>query len=270
LRHGELNVVLTHADEQSAASMDQVVSNLQLPQSVMSCLNNNNNYNNNNKSMVTWVFVYVQFPDEGVGHALLLMFDRYHRVQVVFDPHWGLDQDATYPSLASALCRRQFHPDYVNTPATVCGWAQQANSIQSSVEVNMDIDEHGVCGIICMLVILCCMRFNYYNPKHIADMIKNPLGGYSLINMLITWYDQLIHAPAAQVLSFILPHNQISDAQGVKCDVYNQKTAKMCSRRPCFRATSDPEGCFCWQHRHIHTNTSSTSRTCASANTGCA
>lgn len=218
---------------------------------------------------VVWVWVYIRWGGLPLGHATLLLFDPATRRQYYYDPHWGYDDNGG-ATISRALCQRRFHPAYEPAPLAECAPASIADSLQTLVQDEMDIDEHGVCGILCLLVVLCCTRVQYFDPLRVSQMMVPVLNQPPRMNEVISWYNGLIHTAANDVdavIRRIFPNRPPRDP-AERCAVYNPKTRRACSRRPC-HLDGQPCGAFCWQHRFLITNTNGDSRACDAASTGC-
>ena len=103
---GVMYVKVTNAAQQSPQAMKTLVSNLALPQTAVTCLNNPAQ-----GMHAVWVFVYINWPTGG-AHAAILVFDVRRKLQIHFDPQAGVDCH-TNPS--PYICAHRFHPLY--TPA---------------------------------------------------------------------------------------------------------------------------------------------------------
>lgn len=255
---GIIKVTFSQEDIASDQAVDQKLATVNLPPAVRQLLDHS-------PLRIVWVYINTAVIGNQMSHACMLMFDKETKTQVLFDPDW----DVNYP-IPSGLCRRRFHPDYINLPASVCGWAQHNACIQRVIEAELHPDEHGVCGILCILVMLCCNRFNFYNPKAVADYIKHTLSERGTMNMFISWYTDLLdivrgYNPAtnAHIAAYLL-RLQMDEETVVKrrCGVYNNKTGRICSRTSC-------DTCMCWQHRFLLTNKQGNTKRCKEVYSGC-
>jgi hypothetical protein len=252
---GSLDIRLTPAAVASPAGMDAFLQGVQLPPSVVSCLD----AGDASGRRTVWVYLLFFWPVTLVGHASIMMFDLKRKLQVVFDPDWGVDMPNT-PS--SGLCRRRFHPKYRNLTANMCAPALRADSLQRKVERRMHVEEQGVCGILTMLVMLCCVRHNFYNPKEVAALLIPVLSRAGVANQIITWYDAMTNKNGAAFLDHVLPRS----AQN-KCSAHSTATRTLCSRKSC---KDGDMRAFCWQHRYYGINRDAPSKKCSAPQAPCA
>ena len=210
-----------------------------------------------------FVWCYIRWEGRATGHAVFLMFDKKRKLQIVFDPHSGLD--GLNGRVVSAMAQREFYQGYTPVPVEQCTWLLHANSIQHLVQNNMHIEEHGICGLMCILVMITCMRFNFYNPKVIADMLV-PALSIQHCGQLISWYDEILtrvqnNAHVDTIISRLLP-----DSEELKCLAYSQGSGRLCSRGSCSAGTTHH---FCWQHRYIVLNNKAGNRKCVTQQSAC-
>lgn len=236
-----------------------------IPAAAMQCLDNNNP-----NIRAVWVFVSTiwELPNGEIdGHAGFMVFDKLRKKQIVFDPSWSHDiDDRTTMVVSKALCEYQFHPQYDLVPVNRCGWNHNELSLQSGVEDIMHMDEQGLCGLLSLLVILCCIRFNYYNPLHLATILRDVLSNQQQLygNKLISWYDDLVGTPDNQVLSALYPERR-NNGLGL-CYVYSRTTNTLCKRKAC---KEGQQKCLCWQHKFLNSNKPSGNKKCNAPQTQC-
>lgn len=206
-----------------------------------------------------WVYILLKWQGVRIGHAVIMAFDMKRKLQILYDPHGG------YRNIESAsyhLCKHQFHPDFTPVPPKLCFPRLQSQSLQSKVETIMDASEHGVCGILSTLVMICCIRFGYNNPLDVANMIIPNMSNESkqIGNKLISWYSQISTIDNdALFAKLVFPPSE----EG-RCSVYSSLSNRICSRGSCRN-----NGNLCWQHRHIIMNRMAPNKKCATAQSSC-
>lgn len=212
-----------------------------------------------------WMLLNFQWKSDGVdcGHAAILLFDIKRKLQIVFDPHTG---NNVPNDIGIALCRRKFHQEYANVDAVDSMPADWRMSIQQRMQEVMHVDERGMCGILCLLVMVCCLRFGYLNPGHVATLITELMVNVQrqIGNRLISWYEHIrVINPdnIAQFREAVLP---VSHAG--RCRVYSRITTRVCSRPSCRNAGGRN---LCWQHRHIILNRMAENMRCATDQEPC-
>jgi hypothetical protein len=133
------------------------------------------------------------------------------------------------------------------------GWAANHHSIQYKFDthrIGRALGMAGQCGILTILVLICCMRFGYWHPTNMARAICGAVPSNAarrtLVAHLVGWYDALTLAQPNQIRAMIFPNL----ANRGRCNVYSQATGRLCSRMRCAGAGH----CFCWQHRWILEN----------------
>ena len=158
--------------------------------------------------------------------------------------------------------RRQFHPSCVPVSADEWTWPTFAQSIQYHVATK-NAHDGGLCGFLTILVMLICIRFNYYNPKDVADMITPYLNKDKLINKLIYWYGDLIKTFGNQdkFIEKIMPLST-----EYVCRVFNPSTRRLCRRNSC---ANGPAKCMCWQHRALVMNNKAKHKRCGTEQVAC-
>ena len=190
-----------------------------------------------------------------------MLFDMRKMLQIVFDPDWHVGHEN---SVANALCRRRFHPNYRNLSKETLTPARHIHTLQRRMERWLDIEERGLCGILSFLVCLACIRFNYNNTRYMSWMIGNLLRRANKVKslQLIDWYSTIINTndpDALRELLFPAPSDE-------KCNTYSP-SSRACCTRPACRQGSD--GCTCWQHRYLVRNLDAQNGKCATAQALC-
>lgn len=237
----------------TAAGADAAVARAHVSDRLRACLNNPPS-----KTIIMWV--HINFED--VGHASAVLFDTRRRLQIVFDPDWKRDDPW---SISNALTRHQFHPAYTVMSEASCAPPTWSQSIQRRLQAHMHADELGICGILTIFVLVCCIRFNYLNPKHVANIIADYIDRPTyrpVANQLISWYDKIrrCNGDAFRSRVFVTP----SDGM---CRVYGMSTRACCPRKSC--NSSHGDRAMCWQHRYLVRNNKGNMK-CASPQQPCA
>ena len=245
--------------------LDQYVAHLRLPSKTIECLEKGGN-------RIVWVCVNISWYDMNHdrvdGHTIIMMFDTKRKVQVLFDPAWGFNWNQIGYHLigvSNALMRRQFHPRCTPVNSRFWTWPRTDQSLQFHVEKhikNTSKDEGGLCGILSILVMLTCIRFNYYNPKDVADMMVSCLTKRTLINELISWYEDIRTTNDRE--KFIEKIMPISTEN--ICRAFSPSTGRLCKRPSC---TIGPARCMCWQHRALIMNCNANSKKCGTKQASC-
>lgn len=235
-------VITFQVPETTPAAADAQIATVQLPPKVLSCLQGPTP----SRSIAVWV--KFQYRDSSGGwhgaHSTLIMFDTKNMLQIVFDPAWTVDVPGY---CSSALCRRRFHPAYRNCSVAECAETTTAASVQNRLETNVHIDEQGLCSCLTFVVLLCCFRFHYFNPKHIAhiiaDYIDHP-GRHDMANSLIDWWVSLRNRTGDSFRQKVFP----TPSDGY-CRVFGTSSGRCCPRKVCNATHNDR--CMCWQHLHL-------------------
>jgi hypothetical protein len=184
----------------------------------------------------------------------LVLFDLKRHCQIVFDPHVGYTQHNSQTSdCVRRLCGRQLHPGFQAVPAQQCLYPTSANSLQGHAMARMHNGIRDVCGILCLLVLVCCTRFGFYNTKAVGDILRTKMTPQQGIqDQLISWYLRILNnTPPGQVMQTVFP--RVPDLE--TCCTYSFATRGLCTRGPC---RSSPHLPTCWQHRFIVFNRNAT------------
>jgi len=210
----------------------------------------------NKKYKMCCVYLYLDH-DNRSGHATLLFFDLRRKLQWFFDPADHLNSTA---STYKAFSRRAYVNGFQVVPAQTIAFANANESIQHHFE-NINPDQTGTCGVLCIMVLLTCLRFGYYNTKKMSTLImqaaNTPALKRELMRKFISWYDDI-----SRVHRFNL--NEIyrmatRAAAGSLCSAYSQTSHRLCSRKSCREGTKRQ---FCWQHKSILQNPFLQSKKC--------
>ncbi|KAF6250488.1 hypothetical protein COO60DRAFT_1646880 [Scenedesmus sp. NREL 46B-D3] len=215
-----------------AQAMQQFVGTLQLPGAVAPCLLGPNI----GCKRATWVLVEVATPANHTHHMLLL-FDKRRDRQI-----------------------RAFDPRYMPEPLHACFPPLRDGSLQRRVEGAFHHDEHPVGSLLCMLVMLCCMRFNYYNPKDVAHMLGDVLTQGTHVQRdqrmqrLVAWFHHTHTIPnlPANALAFWQRIMPMAAGAAAPCSAVCllRPPHQVCKRAPCRVQATSFAGAFCWQHRY--------------------
>lgn len=255
--HNVLNIIVPSTVDTTAKLESYLATHVKLPTETIRCLDER-------KVKSAWVLLYIKYSAWTYSHAALLVFDIKRKVQIVFDPDMEHNDDLC---IASALSRRQLHPKYENIYINIIrkGYKNINPSIQERVEAHMSSDEQGVCGIISLVVMLVCLRFNYLNPLDVSNIIADYItlpSKRTLANQLITWYDKLIKTKDDKLLKHLFPPS----TKGM-CNVYIPDKKALCERPVC--SDGSPVQCMCWQHRHLVINKKNADESCAARQKPC-
>lgn len=251
---------MTHTNCSDVDAIKIYLSNQHLPSKITQCLNSIGK----KQSVVCPVYLRLDDNPEN-GHIFFIVFDVQQKLQILFDSDSGRTGGVVsdYDHFIHTLAKHQFHAEFTCPTLTSQVWFNNTDSIQSVTEEHMDVDEQGLCGILLLIVLLTCIRFNYYNPKHIADMIKIEVKTNG--NSLITWYDHLREAISTNNTAKLQRLVYRTSSNGY-CGVFNPKTGKICSRKVCKNGSCKYH---CWQHRHIMLNCNSANKKCNANHVQC-
>lgn len=225
----------------SSAAADAQIATVNLPTKVLTCLQGPTP----SRSIAVWVrFAFWDSSGALGSHSTVIIFDTKKMLQIVFDPYWLVEEPGNY---TSALCRRQFHPAYRNCSVAECSESTTTQCIQSRLEANVHIDERGLCSCLTFVVLLCCFRFHYFNPKHIAHIIADYIdhqGRHFKANLLIDWWVSLRNTTGDHFRRKVFP----TPSDGY-CRVFGTSSGRCCPRKVCNAFHNDR--CMCWQHLHL-------------------
>lgn len=196
-------------------------------------------------------------------HATFIFFDFKRHLQIFFDPQMGLDQPVSF---VRGFTELQMIPGCVPIPLDKTVPLLFANSLQEKFQQNLDADDKGVCGMLVLVVTMLCIRFQYYNPLHICQLM---IQAYPRANQrteftrkLISWYFSFQDAVTIEAIA-----DHIHKPSTIGCSTFSSHSGRLCSRPSC-----KGEGIFpvyCWQHRHIVKNTRSKSKKCSANQRSC-
>lgn len=201
---------------------------------------------------------------DGHGHATFLFFDFKRNLQIFFDPQMGLDWSASF---VRGFAELQMIPGCVPIPLDKTIPLLFENSLQEQFQQNLDVDDKGVCGVLVLVVTMLCIRFQYYNPLHISQLMiqayPRPSQRTELTRKLISWYFSFQHGVTIEAIA-----DHVHKPSTIGCSTFSGYSGRLCSRPSC-----NGEGIFpvyCWQHRHIVKNTRSKSKKCSADQRSCA
>jgi hypothetical protein len=197
--------------------------------------------------------VYIQlYFNADDGHATLLFFDIKRRLQWFFDPQDHQDHPSGWGSNYKAFSRRAYIDGFDVVPAEVIGFADANESLQNHFERHHP-DQVGICGILCMLVLLGCVRFGYYNTREMSALIKAATptaeSKKTLIRKAVSWYDDVDRVNRWDPVKLF--EMCMKALPGSSCSVYSQASHKLCSRKACRQGLARQ---LCWQHKHLLQN----------------
>ncbi|MEW5315118.1 MAG: hypothetical protein WDW38_006569 [Sanguina aurantia] len=262
--NGQFNVILPIGGTQ--AQWNAAVAAVVLPNRITACLGDH-------LTKTVWMWGKIQYSAgpglvQPSGHAVLVLLDKRARRQIVYDPDSGVDQPL---SIVRAILSRQFHPRCLCETEANCTWPTLAVSTQQRCIGNiLAVGLQGVCGLLSMVALSACLRFNFYNPKVIMDYITPQLANADTVARMIGWYHNILthNWRMTALVQRVLPTSTV-----LLCRVYSPATRKLCSRKSCSVA---PIGYtfrhMCWQHKALNINKRAQgpgSKTCAAPHILC-
>ena len=196
------------------------------------------------------VIVNVAWKDRNIrkGHATLLFMDLRAKQQVFVDGHGQ-------GSKLKALCEvRPIIPGFYVVPANE---VLNFPSIQTYVEINMEDEQVGVCGLITIMIVMLCRRFNYWHVPTMCmafmDAYPNTMSAALMMQTLVYLYESKLMDLGGRT-NHDLTLNDKKELfktlfpAGYYCGVYSESSGKFCKRPAC---TQGPVHAHCWQHRNI-------------------
>lgn len=199
--------------------------------------------------------VRISYGAQRPGHAAFLIFDTKRRLQIYFDSDDFLMVNANTSnpfSITRAFCTFQqpLIPGYTIPSPEQCAWNVQTECLQHVMETGMQgVGLTGQCGILAQLVLLCCTRFRYFNPKDMADLIIEALPTQAerrdFIHVLLMWYYK-ISQPGLTDNEF----DSLAHPETTHCPCFSPNMKRICRRTSC----SEGSRIYCWQHRHLISN----------------
>lgn len=190
------------------------------------------------------------------GHAAFFLFDTRRRLQFFFDMDDFLLMNDGTPRIKSfatgfGTMRVPILPGFKVVPPPSLAWGQREQSMQRVFESGAeDVGLIGQCGILSQLVIMCCVRFCYWNPKDMADMIMlalpTPPDRINFVHVFITWYDD-VSRPRLSATDF---EEKVHPPSSTGCPCFSWRTGRLCTRPSC----REGNHIYCWQHRHMIRN----------------
>ena len=218
---------------------------------------------------VEWIAWKANDPTQGdhpLGHSAVLVVDTVCHTYSLFDPNNGDMQikDERQPTKTRFLNRYDLflvdhHKDFI--PGYECVDRRQEggdSSLQSVVDttdenVKREFDEYiqevpgGLCSILTLLVLVCCLRFQRGDPWIVADSIKRTfmsMGDATKEKFRVnitTWYMNIYRAKrwrgVAELMGVcnVLPHDD-------PCGVLSEIDGSHCTKPAC------PRNTLCEQH----------------------
>jgi hypothetical protein len=121
----------------------------------------------------------------------------------------------------------------------------------------MEDEQVGVCGLITILIVMLCRRFNYWHFPTVCmafmDAYPNTMSAALMMQALVHLYEsklmdlggrtnhELSLNAKKELFKTLFP-------AGYYCGVYSESSGKLCKRTAC---TQGPVHAHCWQHRNI-------------------
>jgi REP element-mobilizing transposase RayT len=191
------------------------------------------------------VYLLPYFPELFYGHATVLLFDLKDNLQWYFDPEDGIMSAISY---TTAFSQTSYIDGFDVVPANLVSTSMEAFSIQKQFETVIG-GLNGTCGLLVVLVLVCCMRFDYWNTQKMSHMIlqaaNTRLLKHELMTKFIDWYmevDEFEYEPEfIRAMMNIPPKSEDSI-----CGVFLKSNNKLCKRHP---TSAGDLHQFCWQHR---------------------
>lgn len=240
-------IKIPDANYTGQAVFDQFVNTLELPEVIFNRLKNC--IDNQKEHSV----VFVIFEWETHAHATMLYFDLQNMCQCFFDPDDGKDVNL---SLTKGMSQKAFIPDFSVVEADLLLEETYAECIQRVFEQVNNFNP-GVCGILLFLVLVCCLRFDYWDTKRMCRFIQqatnlqadinegrndNYNAAADLMHKLIFLFDYLYENqfdPDIIRQTFLDPPRVGKSL----CGVFSSNTHTICKRK-----TENNEQ-YCWQHK---------------------
>ncbi len=236
----KINIPLQHRSTQDAlnAYIESKTMPLAIQNHIANCMNNNDRE-------YTVIYLILRFPDTQSAHATFMIFDLKDKHQYYFDPEDSLGRNVCY---TKAFSRKSFVNGFVPVSAEHLAEESDQNTLQRHFEV-YNPDQTGTCGIIVALVLVCCLRFQYWDTKRMCRMIRQaantPILKKELIRKFISWYveiDEQDNYDADRIREKVL----FCESQSKICGVFSKQSHNLCQRRP--KKNNDRKYQYCWQH----------------------
>lgn len=209
------------------------------------------------------VYVTTGLCGAAFAHANFLFFDFKRHLQIFYDPHTGMDLPVSF---SRAFSEFQMIPGCKPISLDQASPLLFKDSLQEQFQQDFEADDCGVCGILTLLIAMICIRFQYYNPLHICQLLiqayPQPNAREELIRQLISWYFAFKNAQTAEQIE---PH--IHKPSTIGCSTFSSSSGKLCSRPSCRGLGVFPV--YCWQHRHIVKNTQARGKKCTTRQLPC-
>lgn len=171
------------------------------------------------------LFVSIWYPDLKQGHATMLFFDLKNKFQWFFDPHDGLNRRICLTRVFSC---KPFMEGFTVVPVEYVCESTTANSIQSHFE-KLNPKQSGVCGILLVLVLLCCLRFDYWDTKSMSNLVKRAVEQREneFIQKFISFYLDINAHDYQRKYMF----KKMLPPSSAQCCVFNKTTHQLCSNQ---------------------------------------
>jgi hypothetical protein len=243
------DIFLTEQQRSSQISLETHIESLPMPNHIVERINNC--IQNGKKYTVVYVeisWVAQNGSDNDIdrvldGHATLMLFDLQDKIQWFFDPDDCIKRENIL-SFTRAFSRTAYLPEFEVVYHRDLLEEDRRDCIQKHFE---SLNQHhtGTCGIIVALVLVSCLRFDYWDTFRMSRFLKqisnNEEDKKSLIQKFVSWYNR-VHENNynADLISDSL-QNVTSVGQSV-CGVFSTTNHSFCRRR----AKDNKQ--FCWQH----------------------
>lgn len=230
-------IPITAEHLQSQSNFNQYIENKVLPNhiknKILQCKTNGKEY--------AAICLDLKYTFLDYGHAAMLMFDLKDNLQWYFDPEDGIDRQISY---VKAFSRSSYIEGFDVVPPSLVAISSPTFSIQKLFEQDSE-DHDGLCGIVIALVLVCCIRFNYWNTQKMSHMILQAANTVQLKNDLmrkfIYWYMQIDHLGYDTDAIYESMNAPCKNENSI-CGVFLKTTNSLCKRNPYPHQ-------LCWQHK---------------------
>jgi hypothetical protein len=227
--------------------LNAFANNLRLPNSIVrrikQCKEDGKHY--------TAVYIVFRWNRKGSnGHGALLLFDLVDNLQWYFDPDDVLESDV---SVSKAFSQKSYVDDFAVVSAETIAETYSERCIQQHFE-QFHPGQNGTCGMLCAIILMCCLRFNYWNTKSMARIICKAIPTEQqkkdVIQKFITWFLSFLeNEDEPDVLTNMLTVNSVP---GSKCAVFKDFSKTLCDNDPI--PVNGQPGQYCTNHKNMLLN----------------
>lgn len=239
------HIPITVNQRQTQDNFNQYIESLVIPNNIrnriLQCKNNGKEY--------AAVCLDLKYTELDYGHAAMLMFDLKDNLQWYFDPDDAINT-ISLVSYVKAFSRTAYIDGFDVVPPSLVATSLHSFSIQPRFE-NVNEDHDGLCGILVAIVLVCCIRFDYWNTQKMSHMIlqaaNTPQLKNELMRKFIYWYMEIDHLGYDTGVIRELMNVPCKNNDSI-CGVFMKDTNGLCRRRPNPKNNLHQ---YCWQHRKI-------------------